>query len=306
MWLGGALSLLMPCQPQVPVFAASTELVYVVVNVNLQSGEPVGDLDIADFVIKEDGKSRQIASFTRVTDTRRPDKKAFPVEVALLLDTSPSMRPNLTPARDITLQLLKDITGVAARHLVTFDSAVRVWAFNGAHPEGSIDDALLSVPGMGSRLFDALMASVNLFGAGESRRIIVGLTDGLDQGSRASRDRAQKALQDQGVTFYAVSFAEQLPGVLVGGLDQAGVAAGHLRSLASSTGGFVAEGTAKDINAQFARIRTDISTQYVLGFEPSPSKSGKRHRLDVEVRRAGARVRHRREYKTPARPAVEP
>lgn len=121
--------------------------------------------------------------------------------------------------------------------------------------------------------------------------------------------RRRRRLQDAGATFYAVSFAAQLQppmrmfdvGSRTGSIPRQSdgdKAALNLQSLTSKTGGFVVQGTVADLAAQFSRVQTDISAQYVIGFEPTPSRPGKRHRLSVEVRRRDLRVRHRSGYET--------
>ena len=306
----GALTLLTAQPPQVPVFASATELVYLVVSVNLKSGEPVPDLGMADFVLREDGKERQVAVLSRASDVEGPERIAFPVDVTLLLDTSGSMRPGLATARSLALQFIQSIPKATARRLVTFNKEVRVWAFESARPEASLDVALALAPSAGSRLFDGIMATLELPDRRDERRIIVSLTDGMDEGSQVDRAAAERALQDAGVTFYAVSFAAQLqsPTPLFDysrkdpfpRRSDADRAALNLQSLTSKSGGIVVQGTVPDLAAQFGRIQADISAQYVIGFEPAPSRQGKRHRLSVEVRNRDVRVRHRSSYETRA------
>ena len=93
--IGGLSALVAGAQAQVPVFAAATEQVYVVVSVDQKSGEPVRDLQASDFVIKEDGKPRRITTLVRATDTEGARELEFPVQVTLMLDTSASMRPSI-------------------------------------------------------------------------------------------------------------------------------------------------------------------------------------------------------------------
>jgi hypothetical protein len=63
-------------------------------------------------------------------------------------------------------------------------------------------------------------------------------------------------------------------------------------------GGLVADGDALDLQAEFVRIRNDIAAQYVLGFEPLPSATGRLHKLKIEVTAKDAKVRHRLAYET--------
>ena len=55
-----------------------------------KDGAPVLDLGIKDFIVREDGQAREILSVTRDND---------PLQIALLVDNSVSMRPRLTVLR---------------------------------------------------------------------------------------------------------------------------------------------------------------------------------------------------------------
>ena len=74
-----------------------------------------------------------------------------------------------------------------------------------------------------------------------------------------------------------------------------------LKTLAGATGGLVVDGGARDLTTQFARIRNDLAAQYVLGFVPAPSSTGRAHKLKIGVASKGAKVRHRLAYETKTR-----
>ena len=306
--IASVTGLLGAVQPQVPVFPVGTDLVYVVVNATRKSGEAVQDLSAADFVITEDGERRTVAAFSRAADTTETRTTESDVEIILLMDTSSSMRETIERSRDLAVEFLKGIPKVARRGLLTFDGDVRAWFYDEAQPLASVTAAISRTVGAGSRLYDGIIGAANLMEPQRQRRIIVALTDGLDEGSKANRETAIKALQDRGITFYAVSFAASLgveapvrqslyARMPVPTQSYAERAALNLHALATATGGFVAQGTATDLRAEFHQIRQDISTQYVIGFEPgTKTRKGRRHELRIESRRDGVRLRYRREY----------
>lgn len=89
------------------------------------------------------------------------------------------------------------------------------------------------------------------------------------------------------------------------GLDPQGLAADlrrsqdSLRTLAERTLGQAAVNT-NDFTDAFARLVKDNSAYYVLGYKPpDDGREGRHHRLEVRVKRAGARVRARPGYTTP-------
>lgn len=181
----------------------------------------------------------------------------------------------------------------------------------------------------GTRLFDAILESIPHAASDPTRRpIIVALTDGEDTGAldrlKHPSDRTEflagigvsealdkqqshpvreitAALRKESVSFYAISFAEHLETGGRYGALRADHARDTLETLAKETGGLVISGTAKDLEAQFARIRDDIAAQYVVGFVPASSAPGKSHKLKIGVASKRSRVRHRSAYET--RPA---
>jgi hypothetical protein len=125
---------------------------------------------------------------------------------------------------------------------------------------------------------------------GERDRFLRGLrpVDIAKIRSEAAAETA-KALQNESVTFYAIYFAKH--DIYAHGRDV-------LNTLARATGGLVVDGGARDLTAQFARIRNDLAAQYVLGFAPAPSSTGRVHKLKIAVSSKGAKVRHRLAYET--------
>jgi len=110
-------------------------------------------------------------------------------------------------------------------------------------------------------------------------------------------------LQASGMQGSPAASAEHLGG----GRDQAlqlgtvmTIATSNLRDslnvLASDTGG-KAIFDANDLRPELARIQQDLETYYSLGFAPRRFGDGREHRIEVKVKRAGLRVRHRRSYR---------
>ena len=67
-------------------------------------------------------------------------------------------------------------------------------------------------------------------------------------------------------------------------------------NLAEDTGGFAIRNT-NDLGAGLGRVSGESRTFYLLGYEPADQKAdGRFHKIDVEVRRPGVRVRARKGY----------
>lgn len=322
LWPGLAASLsLLTTQPPL-VFSASAELVYVIVSVTDGSGQPVRGLKAKDFTVREDGKPREVTTFASFADAAGPTGGDWPVDFALLLDTSGSMRDDLRRARNAAVEFAGSIPSVRGRSIVSFNSTIRVWPYEQTGPAAVLDRILAEEDTGATNLFDAVLQSIPKVADDPTRRpIIVALTDGADTGamqrvrdSADPKERARffrglspdeiarirssaaaetaRALQNESVTFYAIYFAKH--DIYAHGRDV-------LTTLARATGGLVVDGGARDLTAQFARIRNDLAAQYVLGFAPAASPAGQVHKLKITVASKGAKVRHRQAYETKAR-----
>ena len=304
------------------VFPTSAEIVYVVASVTDGSGQPVRGLKAKDFTVREDGKPREVTTFASFADAAGGAGAAWPVDFVMLLDTSGSMREDLRRARHAAVEFAGSIPSVRGRNIVSFNSKIRVWPYEETGPAAVLDRILAEDETGGTYLFDAVLQSIPRVANDPTRRpIIVALTDGADTGAllRAAdsmdpKERARflrglpradvakirsaaaaetaKALQNESVTFYAIHFAKH--DIHAHGRDV-------LKTLAGATGGLVVDGGARDLTAQFARIRNDLAAQYVLGFAPAPSSTGRVHKLKIAVASRGAKVRHRLAYETKTR-----
>jgi len=77
---------------------------------------------------------------------------------------------------------------------------------------------------------------------------------------------------------------------------------GSLTALAAGTGGRAILDV-NDFGLDLARMQEDLTTYYSLGYTPSHSGDGKEHRITVQVKRSGARLRYRESYRD--KPVIE-
>ena len=138
----------------------------------------------------------------------------------------------------------------------------------------------------GTALWDGVECGVlALLRDGEAvRRVIMLVTDGIENGSWATQGSAEASANRAGVLIYAV------------GLFGTGGRAGNLlRDVTAATGGgyFPLENKA-DFPKAFQRIGEELHTQYILGFEPK--QAGMSGNLKVSVKPQGLTVRARKNY----------
>jgi Ca-activated chloride channel family protein len=137
----------------------------------------------------------------------------------------------------------------------------------------------------GSAIWDGAACGVNAVASdGETpRRIVVLMTDGVDNISSSTAATVIDRANRYGVMIYAVS--------LMGGYGMAGA---ELKGLADATGGgyFYLTGEDKVADA-FTRIGEELRHQYVLGFTPTGSLAGP-HRIVVRSTAPDTTARFRR------------
>lgn len=285
-----------PARPGL-VFPAGVELVQVVVSVSAKDGVLVRDLDVRDFVVRENGKPRRIETFLRTSDVADSDRA--PVELVLLLDTSTSMSAELKRARDVIVDFARAVPSFARGRILAFDRDAYDRGFD-TQSVAAVTDAMIRMKGgAGTRIFDAVADGAGLVSQQRGRRVMVLFSDGDDSTSRRSLVDAVRALQEAEVTCYVVSYAPRLATFGSGGgryKDLARDAQRTLETLARDSGGFVVDGTSQDVVAQLKRIVDDIAAMYVIGFVAEPSTKVEHRRLKVEISRRDVTVRHREGY----------
>jgi VWFA-related protein len=200
--LAGAVVLVAQDEP----IRVDVNLVSILASVRGKSGALISNLTKDDFKIYEDGKEQPIKNFTRETD--------LPLTIGLLVDTSASQErlvdteqraasqfftKVLRPKDQAFLiqfgaeaELLQDLTN-SARSLQQGLKQLRLSVpVGGLHPG--------PVPTMqnqaGTILYDAVYLAVNDEMKHEvGRKALVLITDGVDTGSKITRDKAIEAAQ---------------------------------------------------------------------------------------------------------------
>ena len=226
-------------------------LVSVLASVRSKNGALISNLTKDDFKIYEDGKEQQIRNFTRETD--------LPLTIGLLVDTSASQERLIDTEQRAASQffskvlrpkdqafliqfggeaeLLQDLTN-SARSLQEGLKHLRLNVpVGGLHPG--------PVPTMqnqaGTILYDAVYLAVNDEMKREvGRKVLVLITDGVDTGSKITRDKAIEAAQKGDAIIYSINYQDRgAYGGGFGNISFGGGGEGELRRMSSETGGQV-------------------------------------------------------------------
>jgi VWFA-related protein len=280
-----AAPLALSAQSEQPTFRASVAVVPISAVVRDGRNRVVRELQKDDFEVFEDNQPRQVVDFSA---TNRG-----PVSVAVLLDTSGSMRgPNLTASRTLVDNLLEQLThpGDEAA-LFTFDKTIshhvpftRDWA--------DIRGALRSAEGWGvTSLYDAIAETSRQVAERQAeRRALIVITDGIDNSSERSAAEVSGLASGIDVPVYVMSISG--PRLLPDGTPAP--TSDGLSHLASWTGGELRHVTTEQVPQAVTAMMGELRQQYFLAIE-SATASGW-YRLDVRTKRKGLKVRTRSGY----------
>jgi VWFA-related protein len=253
-FLAAALLLLIGLPAQPPAFRAETRLVVLHATIRNARGEIVTSLERSAFTVYENGKRQPITFF------RRDD---IPVSLGLLIDNSGSMRTLRSKVEAAALALARASNpqdeifvlnfNDKARIDVPFTSDVRVLEAG----IGRVD----SIGGTAMR--DAIdMAQTYLTAHGaRDRKVLLAITDGIDNASVATRDRIEKQAEQRDTVIFAVG--------LFGDAARAQQGRHELDQLAERTGGMAYYPASIDqIDGVALEIARQIRNQYTIGYAP--------------------------------------
>jgi Ca-activated chloride channel family protein len=290
-------------QGQRPTFQSGIAQVSLNVVLKDERGRSITDLRPQDFQVFDNGQPVAIADFLAGEE---------PVSIAILIDTSGSMRmgERLAFANRAATLLLRHFQPVDEAGLFTFDRTLHeIVPFT--TEVKSLRDGLDRIEPFGSTsLHDAVAAAARTLAARpSSRRAVVAITDGIDNSSRLTATAASGVASSSDVPVYVMAVGSGGPiapaGVPVERVEGGGMA--WLDPLTAPTGGasFGAETTAAAYLAG-RHILNDLRAGYVLTFTPSGPPGW--HPLVVRVARKDSRVRTRAGFwmGAPNTPDVEP
>jgi len=256
------------------------------VTVTDREGRLVPDLEPTHFTVYDNGRAQAIAAFSR---------DDAPVSIALVIDNSGSMRPKLGEVMAAALAFARESHPEDDLRIVEFNDRVRdplEGATVGASDMRGLEAALRTLRPEGqTALYDALLYGLEqLDDTSHARRVLVLMSDGADNASRATLDLVLDRARRSDVTIYTIGLFDA---------DARDRNPGVLAALAKATGGerFLPKSPGP-LLAACQRIAREIRSSYTIGFTP-PERDGRYHGVRVELTgeaRRGRRVRTRPGY----------
>ena len=265
------------------------DLVNVLFTVTDNKGRLVSGLGPEDFIVEEDGERQEIQHFARENE--------LPLTIALLVDTSPSVRPVFDEEQRTAVSFLDSILRTQDLALViAFDRTVTlIQDFTVDSRE--LAESIFSLEiGSGTSLYDAVyLANEEKLRPEAGRKAIILISDGEDTTSRVKRTEALIAAHQSDAVIYSISNSPPRRGFF-GGRRSGDM--GTLKTLSEETGGtvFVLDNKS-DFEDIFAQIAEELRSQYSLGYvSGNPEKDGKYREIKITPRDKKLKVRARKGY----------
>jgi len=265
-----------------PIFHENVRLVHILATVKDQNGTPVGSLESRNFEVRDNGILQQIAVFERQTEQ--------PLSIAVLIDDSGSTAIDLKYETDSVTRFVRAVTrsGNSADTVALYSFNWEVVKQTGFTRDPlAIDRRLRELNGVGgTSLYDAILLASRDIQDRQGRKVLIIVTDGGDNLSKTSFQRAAEAAQLADAVIFPILV---MPVTNDAGRNIGGENA--LTTFAERTGGRVFQPTlGAAMDKAFDGILRDLRTQYLLGFYPRnvPLTTERFHNLTLATLGEGA------------------
>ena len=302
------LPFLIPQQPA--TIKVQAEYIRVPVTVFDREGRILTHLTRNNFRLLDEDEPRSIENFVL-------DKS--PIHVVLLLDVSGSIQEELEEFKEAAFQFARSFGREDRIAVMSFADevvALQGWTNRLRDIRNSLDDLK---QGYRTALYDSLLSiSRNQLANVRGKKVIIALTDGLDNESKTSYEALVDHLVESNVSLYIVSrtrivqskigkteqveFLNQvLRNVLEEGEDFVEAYFQEkervISNLAESTGGRVFfPQKLEELRSSYAQVAKELKLQYLLTFRPFPFSGKKFRKIQVICTEPIGRLYHRTRY----------
>jgi VWFA-related protein len=292
---------------QTPTFKSDVNLVNVLCTVRNRNGGLIGSLEQRDFTVFEDGKQQEIKNFSRETDV--------PITIGLLVDVSESQERLLDIEKRAASQFFnKVLRPKDEAFLISFGAEADLLQDSTNSPallQDGLGHLRLSVPSVGLHpgpvtqdpagtiLYDAVYLAANEKLKGEvGRKAIVVITDGVDTGSKVSRDKSIEASQRADTIIYSIFYQDI---AAYGPFGGGGGGEAELRRMSGDTGGRVFKVDRRySLDDFFKDLQDELRSQYSLSYASTNTRrDGTFRKIDIRVAGKENKVQARKGYYAP-------
>jgi VWFA-related protein len=276
-------------EQQQTTIKAEVALVNVVFSAFDRQNRAVPGLRAEDFFVLEDQAPQTIKYFSAIS------KGDLPLTIALLIDTSASIRDRLDDEKQTAAEFLRSVVRKEkdSALLIDFNSEVNLVHDFTHNPEELIAAMQPLRAGGQTALYDAVFIAVDEKLKGQAgRKVIVVITDGDDTASKARRETAIETAQKHDVLIYGIGIRS----------ENHDANFGVLKKFAEETGGrfFPSRPTMGEMQTGFQLIREELQNQYSLAYiSTNAARDGAYRSIQVRCKRGGVRIRTRKGYYAP-------
>ncbi|HXS98977.1 MAG TPA: VWA domain-containing protein [Candidatus Limnocylindrales bacterium] len=309
---GAAVLLAQNQQQQKPVedlpsISVNVDVVNILASVRDKKGALIPNLEKKDFTVLEDGKPQEIKYFTRETD--------LPLTIGLLVDVSRSQENLIGIEQNAASQFLNQVLGKKDEaFLISFGEESELLQDYTNSPRlleqglrqlrvssgvGGIGPGPVPTIGQprGTVLYDAVyLAATEKLRPEVGRKVIVVITDGVDEGSKLTRKQAIEGAQKADAVVYSIDYSDARFYGPFGGFGGGGESALH--DMSDETGGHVYKVDRKHTLDQiFKELQEEMRSQYAIGYTPTNDmKDGSYRKIDIKLANKDYKAQARKGY----------
>lgn len=289
-----------------PSIKVDVSVVNVLASVRDKKGALVPHLGQNDFTILEDGKPQPIKYFTAESN--------LPLTIGMLVDVSGSQENLIAIERNAASQFFSQVLGKKDEaFLIAFGpeaellqdytnsprllneglNQLRVHAGVGGFGPGPVPT--VGQP-RGTILYDAVYLAANEKLRTEvGRKVIVVITDGVDEGSRLTNDQGIEAAQKADAVIYSILYSDPR---FRGPFGNFGGGESALRKMSDATGGRVFRvDRSHTLDQVFRELQEEMRSQYSIGYTPlNDAKDGSYRKLEVKLSNKDLKAQARKGY----------
>jgi len=251
--------------------------VHVPVTVLDKDKRPVEGLVQSDFQVLEDGVPQEVTHFSL--------QRELPVRLGVVVDTSGSMEKTLPEVQRVVLGFLRDLLRPVDRAFVIAFSDRPSLIESFTSDFGALERAMIALRSdRATALYDATIYGLFQFSGVRGRKALVVLSDGEDNASKNTYDRAFDYAQRSGVIVYTIGIDLAMTKVR---------SRAQLNRLARATGGesfFLGRNEA--LAGVYEQINRELRTQYQIVYTSNAAGAdGEFRKVTVKVNRPDVEVR---------------
>ncbi len=296
-----------PAEEELPSIKVDVDLVNVLASVRDKKGTLIPNLEKNDFTILEDGKPQEIKYFTKESD--------LPLTIGLLIDVSRSQENLIGIEQNAATQFFTQVLrkkdeaflisfGEESELLQDYTSSPRLLqdglrGLRVSSGVGGLGPGPVPTAGgpRGTVLYDAIyLAATEKLRTEVGRKVIVVITDGVDEGSRLTINQAVEAAQKADAVVYSIDYQDSRFYGPFGGFGGGGESA--LRKMSDETGGHVFRVDRKmTLEQVFKELQDEMRSQYSIAYTPiNDRKDGSYRKLEIKLSNKDYKAQARKGY----------